>query len=40
MRAVVVASEKMSTDKGIAQKTGTLMMQYHIDPNDVFIDNF
>jgi hypothetical protein len=39
-RAKVVASEKISTPKSIAQKTLTLMAEYGILPGDVFVDNF
>jgi hypothetical protein len=35
-----VASEAISTPKGIAQKTLTLMRELRIDPQDVYVDEF
>jgi len=32
--------ERMSTGKGIAQKTATLMTQYKIKDSNVVVDNF
>tara|TARA_R100000501_G_scaffold17546_1_gene32867 strand:- start:9063 stop:11654 length:2592 start_codon:yes stop_codon:yes gene_type:complete len=39
-KARVVAKEKKSTNKSIAQKTLTLMELYHLNGDDVFVDNF
>jgi len=39
-RALNVLEEKISNEKGIADKTNTLMTQYNIHPQDVYIDNF
>jgi hypothetical protein len=39
-KAKIVASEKVSTSKGIAQKTLTLMEQYGVRASDVTVDNF
>jgi hypothetical protein len=39
-KAKVVASEKVSNEKTIAQKTLTLMDFYEVQPEDVYIDNF
>jgi len=39
-KARIVATEKKSTPKTIAQKTLTLMHAYKIKPEEVFVDNF
>lgn len=39
-KAKVVAVEHKSTEKTIAQKTLSLMLQYNISPNEVYIDAF
>jgi len=39
-RAVRVASENVSTPKGIAQKTLTIMAKYNVEAHDVYVDNF
>lgn len=38
--AQIILSENISTPKSIAQKTLTLMQEYDINPEDVYIDNF
>jgi hypothetical protein len=39
-KAKVIAKEKVSTPKSGAQKTLTIMTEYDIRPEDVFLDNF
>lgn len=38
--AVVLAEEAISTGKGIAQKTLTLMSEFGVKPHDVYVDDF
>ncbi len=39
-KARVVCKEKTSTTKSIAQKTLSLLMQYDLDPDEIYYDNF
>lgn len=39
-RAIIVASESISNEKWIADRTHTIMTEYNIHPQDVYVDNF
>ena len=40
IKAKIIFKEKISSPKGIAQKTATLMTEYKIEAENVVVDNF